>query len=133
MAEDTIITVRGNLTADPELRYTQGGKPVANFTVASTPRKFDRASNEWVDQDALFMRTTVWGDEAENVAKTCSKGTRVVVTGRLEQNNYETDAGEKRSGVELIAEEVAVSLRYATAAITKTKQKEKSEDGETPF
>ena len=101
MAGETIITVVGNLTADPELRYTQNGVAVANFTIASTPRNFDRASGEWKDGDALFMRASVWREFAEHVASTLTKGARVVATGRLRQRSYETKEGEKRTSIEL--------------------------------
>lgn len=119
MANETIITVVGNTTAEPDLRYSQAGKPVANFTIASTPRTFDKQSNEWKDGEALFLRCSVWGDYAEHVAGSITKGTRIVVTGRLKQRSYETREGEKRTVVELEADEVAVSLRYATAQVTR--------------
>lgn len=120
MAGETIITVVGNLTADPELRYTQNGLAVANFTIASTPRTFDRASNEWKDGDALFLRASVWREFAENVAGTLSKGARVIATGRLKQRNYETKEGEKRTSFEIEVDEIGPSLRYATAQVTRT-------------
>ena len=120
MAGETIITVVGNLTADPELRYTQNGLAVANFTIASTPRNFDRASNEWKDGEALFLRASVWREFAENVASTLTKGSRVIVTGRLKQRSYETKEGEKRTSIELEVDEIGPSLRYATAQITRT-------------
>jgi single-strand DNA-binding protein len=120
MAGETVITVVGNLTADPELRFTPSGAAVANFTVASTPRTFDRASNEWKDGDALFMRCSVWRQAAENVAESLTRGARVVVTGRLKQRSYETKEGEKRTVVELEVDEIGPSLRYATAKINKT-------------
>jgi len=119
MANDTIITVVGNITSDPELRYTQTGLAVANFTIASTPRSFDRASNEWKDGDALFLRSSVWREFAEHVAATLTKGTRVVATGRLVQTSYETKEGEKRTSVELQVDEIGPSLRYATATVTR--------------
>ena len=122
MAGETVITVVGNLTADPELRYTQGGLPVANFTIASTPRNFDRQSNEWKDGDTLFMRCSVWREAAENVAESLTKGTRVIVTGRLVQRSYETREGEKRTVVELQVDEVAPSLRYATAKVARSQR-----------
>ncbi|MGC5627795.1 single-stranded DNA-binding protein [Georgenia sp. Z1344] len=122
MAGDTIITVVGNLTADPELRFTPSGAAVANFTVASTPRTFDRQSNEWKDGDTLFMRCSVWRDAAENVAESLTKGMRVMVQGRLTQRSYETQQGEKRTVVEMQADEVAPSLRYATAKVTRTQR-----------
>ena len=119
MAGETIVTVVGNLTADPELRYTQNGLAVANFTIASTPRSFDRASNEWKDGEALFLRASVWREFAENVAGTLTKGMRVVATGRLKQRSYETKEGEKRSTIELEVDEIGPSLRYAKASVTR--------------
>jgi single-strand DNA-binding protein len=120
MAGETVITVVGNLTADPELRYTQNGLAVANFTIASTPRSFDRASNDWKDGDALFLRASVWREFAEHVAGSLTKGSRVVATGRLKQRSYETKEGEKRTSIELEVDEIGPSLRYATAQITRT-------------
>ena len=119
MAGDTIITVVGNLTADPELRFTPSGAAVANFTVASTPRIFDRQNNEWKDGDALFMRCSIWREAAENVAESLTRGARVVVQGRLKQRSYETKEGEKRTVVELEVDEIGPSLRYATAKVNK--------------
>jgi single-strand DNA-binding protein len=119
MAGETIITVVGNLTADPELRYTQNGLAVANFTIASTPRTFDRASGEWKDGEALFLRASVWRDFAEHVAGSLTKGSRVIATGRLKQRSYETREGEKRSTIELEIDEIGPSLRYATASVTR--------------
>ena len=116
MANETIVTVVGNTTADADLRYTQGGKAVANFTVASTPRVYNRQTNTWEDGDALFLRCSVWGDYAENVAASIFKGTRVIVQGRLKQRSYEKD-GQKRTVVELEVDEIGASLRYAQAAI----------------
>ncbi|MFD6401132.1 single-stranded DNA-binding protein [Nocardia sp. NPDC060249] len=119
MAGDTIITVIGNLTADPELRHTPAGAAVANFTVASTPRVFDRNSNEWKDGEALFLRCNIWREAAENVAESLTRGARVIVSGRLKQRSYETREGEKRTVVELEVDEVGPSLRYATAKVSK--------------
>ncbi|UCR88284.1 single-stranded DNA-binding protein [Mycetocola spongiae] len=119
MAGETIITVVGNLTADPELRYTQGGLAVANFTIASTPRNFDRQTNEWKDGEALFMRASVWREFAEHVAGSLTKGSRVVATGRLKQRSYETKEGEKRTSIELEVDEIGPSLRYATAQVSR--------------
>jgi single-strand DNA-binding protein len=119
MAGETIITVVGNLTADPELRYTQGGLAVANFTIASTPRSFDRASNDWKDGEALFLRASCWREFAEHVAGSLTKGSRVVATGRLKQRSYETKEGEKRTSIELEVDEIGPSLRYATAQVTR--------------
>ncbi|MFD1715129.1 single-stranded DNA-binding protein [Amnibacterium flavum] len=119
MAGETIITVVGNLTADPELRYTQGGLAVANFTIASTPRTFDRQANDWKDGDALFLRASVWREFAEHVAGSLSKGSRVIATGRLKQRSYETKEGERRTSIELEVDEIGPSLRYATAQVTR--------------
>lgn len=120
MAGETVITVVGNLTSDPELRYTQNGLAVANFTIASTPRSFDRASNDWKDGDALFLRASVWREFAEHVAGSLTKGSRVIATGRLKQRSYETKEGEKRTSIELEVDEIGPSLRYATAQVTRT-------------
>jgi len=120
MAGETVITIIGNLTNDPELRFTPSGAAVANFTVASTPRTFDRQANEWKDGETLFMRCSVWRDAAENVAESLQRGTRVVVSGRLRSRTYETKEGEKRTVVELDVDEIGPSLRYATAKVTKT-------------
>jgi single-strand DNA-binding protein len=119
MAGDTILTVVGNLTADPELRFTPSGAAVANFTVASTPRTFDRQTNEWKDGEALFLRCNIWRQAAENVAESLTRGARVVVTGRLKQRSFETKEGEKRTVVELEVDEIGPSLRYATAKVNK--------------
>ncbi|WP_280480155.1 single-stranded DNA-binding protein [Nocardia cyriacigeorgica] len=119
-AGDTVITVIGNLTADPELRFTPAGAAVANFTVASTPRVFDRNTNEWKDGEALFLRCNIWREAAENVAESLTRGSRVIVSGRLKQRSYETREGEKRTVVELEVDEVGPSLRYATAKVNKT-------------
>src|SRR5882762_29524 len=119
MAGETTITVVGNLTADPELRFTPSGAAVASFTVAATPRTLDRQSGEWKDGDALFMRCSVWRQAAENVAESLTRGARVIVTGRLRQRSYETKEGEKRTVVELEVDEVGPSLRYATAKVNK--------------
>jgi single-strand DNA-binding protein len=119
MAGETVITVVGNLTSDPELRYTQNGLAVANFTIASTPRNFDRASSEWKDGEALFLRASVWREFAEHVAGSLTKGSRVIVTGRLKQRSYETKEGEKRSTIELEVDEIGPSLRYATATVSR--------------
>ncbi|MEF2976364.1 single-stranded DNA-binding protein [Subtercola sp. YIM 133946] len=119
MAGETVITVVGNLTGDPELRYTQNGLAVANFTIASTPRTFDRASNDWKDGEALFLRASVWREFAEHVAGSLTKGARVVATGRLRQRSYETKEGEKRTSIELEVDEIGPSLRYATAQVTR--------------
>ena len=120
MAGDTVITVIGNLTADPELRFTPSGAAVASFTVASTPRTFDRQANEWKDGETLFLRCSVWREAAENVAESLAKGNRVIVQGRLVQRSFETREGEKRTVVEMQVDEVGPSLRYATAKVTRT-------------
>ena len=122
MSGETIITVVGNLTADPELRFTPSGAAVANFTIASTPRTFDKAKNEFVDGDTLFMRCSIWREAAENVAESLTKGTRVIAQGRLVQRSYETREGEKRTVVELQVEEIGPSLRYASAKVTRAER-----------
>jgi len=119
MAGDTIITVIGNLTGDPELRFTPSGAAVAKFCVASTPRFLDRASGEWKDGEPLFLNCNVWRQAAENVAESLQRGARVIVSGRLRQRSYETKEGEKRTVFELEVDEVGPSLRYATAKVQK--------------
>ena len=116
---ETVITVVGNLTADPELRYTQNGLPVANFTIASTPRAFDRAANEWKDGEALFLRASVWREFAEHVAGSLTKGMRVIAQGRLRQRSYQDREGNQRTAIELEVDEIGPSLRYATAQVTR--------------
>ena len=120
MAGETIITLVGNLTADPELRFTPSGAPVANFTVASTPRTFDRATSEWKDGDAMFINCSVWRQAAENAAETLTKGMRVIVQGRLKSRSYETRESERRTVFEIEVDEVGPSLRYATAKVNRT-------------
>ena len=122
MSGETPLTIVGNLTADPELRFTPSGAAVANFTVASTPRKFDRQTNEWKDGDTLFMRCSIWRDAAENVAESFNRGDRVIVQGRLTQRSYETKEGEKRSVVELEVDEIGASVRNATVSIKKAQR-----------
>lgn len=122
MAGDTVITIVGNVTGDPELRFTPSGAAVANFTVASTPRAFDRQTNEWKDGETLFMRCSVWRDAAENVAESIQRGARIIVTGRLKSRSYETKEGEKRTVIEMEVDEVGPSLRYATAKVNKTQR-----------
>jgi single-strand DNA-binding protein len=122
MAGETVITVVGNLVDDPELRFTPSGAAVANFRIASTPRTFDRQSNEWKDGEALFLSCSVWRQAAENVAESLQKGMRVVVQGRLKQRQYETREGEKRTVVELDVEEVGPSLKYATAKVARVQR-----------
>ena len=119
MAGETVITVIGNLTDDPELKFTPSGAAVANFTVASTPRTFDRQTNEWKDGDALFIRCAAWRQLAENCAESLQKGQRVIVTGALKIRNYERQDGSKGTSVEINVDEIGPSLRYATAKVTK--------------
>ncbi|WP_408669487.1 single-stranded DNA-binding protein [Kocuria marina] len=109
----------GNLTVDPELRFTPSGAAVCNFTVASTPRAFDKQTNDWVDQETLFMRCSVWREAAENVAESLTKGTRVIVQGRLKARSYETKEGERRTSTELEVDEIGPSMKYATAKVTR--------------
>lgn len=120
MAGETTLTVIGNLTNDPELRFTPSGSAVANFTIASTPRTFDRQSNEWKDGETLFLRASVWREAAENVAESLTKGMRVIVSGRLKSRSYETKEGEKRTVIELEVDEIGPSLRSANAKVTRT-------------
>ncbi len=120
MAGETVITVVGNMVADPELRFTPSGAAVANFRIASTPRTFDRQTNEWKDGEALFLTCSAWRDMAENVAESLTRGARVVVQGRLKSRTYETKEGEKRTVMELDVDEIGPSLKYASAKVTKT-------------
>ncbi|MEU4198504.1 single-stranded DNA-binding protein [Streptomyces sp. NPDC045470] len=120
MAGETVITVVGNLVDDPELRFTPSGAAVAKFRVASTPRTFDRQTNEWKDGESLFLTCSVWRQAAENVAESLTRGTRVIVQGRLKQRSYEDREGVKRTVYELDVDEVGASLRNATAKVTKT-------------
>lgn len=120
MTGETTLTIVGNLTADPELRYTQAGHAVANFTIASTPSLFDKASGQWKDGEPLFLRASVWRDYAENVAKSLKKGTRVIATGRLRMRRYETDSGEKRTSTELEIDDIGPALRWATAEVARS-------------
>src|SRR4051794_38638173 len=120
MAGETLITVVGNLTDDPELRFTPSGAAVANFTVASTPRNFDKNSNEWVDGEAMFLRCSIWRQAAENVAESLQRGMRVVVHGRLKARSYETREGEKRTVFEIDVEQIGPSLKFATAKVNRT-------------
>ncbi len=122
MAGETVITVVGNLVDDPELRFTPSGAAVANFRIASTPRTFDKQTNEWKDGDALFLTCSVWRQAAENVAESLQKGMRVVVQGRLKSRQYETREGEKRTVFEIDVDEVGPSLKYATAKVTRTQR-----------
>ena len=127
MANEVTLTVVGNLVADPTLSYTQGGLAVANLTIASTPKTFDRQSNEWKDGDALFLRASVWKEFAEHVAGSLTKGTRVIAQGRLRQRSYETKDGEKRTSMELEIDAIGPDLRYSTAAVTRAPR-----DGSAP-
>ena len=122
MAGETVITVVGNLTNDPELRFTPSGAAVASFTVASTPRTLDKNTNEWKDGEALFLRCSIWRQAAENVAESLQRGARVIVSGRLKQRSFETKEGEKRTVIELDVDEVGPSLKYATAKVNKTQR-----------
>jgi single-strand DNA-binding protein len=119
MAGETVITVVGNITDDPELRFTPSGAAVANFTVASTPRTMNRQTNEWEDGEALFLRCSIWRQAAENVAESLQKGARVIVQGRLKARTWETREGEKRTSFELDVDEIGPSLRWATAKVTR--------------
>lgn len=119
MAGETIQTIVGNLTADPELRYTQAGLAVANFTVASTPRQMNRQTQQWEDGTPLFMRCTVWREFAEHVSQSLTKGSRVIVQGRLEQRNFEDQQGQRRTTIELQVDAIGPDLKYATAAVTR--------------
>ncbi|MDY6054544.1 single-stranded DNA-binding protein [Micrococcus sp.] len=122
MAGETVITVVGNLTADPELRFTPNGAAVANFTIASTPRTFDRQSNEWKDGETLFLRASIWREAAENVAESLTKGMRVVAQGRLKARSYQDREGNNRTSYELDVDEIGPSLRYATAKVTRAQR-----------
>ncbi|HJX44133.1 MAG TPA: single-stranded DNA-binding protein, partial [Geodermatophilus sp.] len=119
MAGDTVITIIGNLTSDPELRWTPSGAAVANFTIASTPRTLDRQTQEWKDGEPLFLRCSVWRQAAENVAESLTRGSRVMAQGRLKQRSFETKEGENRTVIELDVDEIGPSLRYATATVTR--------------
>jgi single-strand DNA-binding protein len=132
MAGETNVTVVGNLTADPELRFTQSGAAVASFTVASTPSRYDKQQQKFVDGDALFMRCNVWRQVAENVAESLTRGARVVVTGRLRQRSFETKEGEKRTVVELEVDEIGPSLRYATAKVQKVERSSGATSSSSP-
>ena len=122
MAGETLITVVGNLTADPELRFTPSGAAVASFTIASTPRQFDRNTNEWKDGEALFLRCSIWRQAAENCAESLTRGMRVIASGRLKQRSFETREGEKRTVIELDVDEIGPSLKYASAKVNKTQR-----------
>ncbi|WP_131786653.1 single-stranded DNA-binding protein [Protofrankia symbiont of Coriaria ruscifolia] len=122
MAGETVITVVGNLTSDPELKFTPNGVAVASFTVASTPRTLDRATNKWTDGEALFLRCSIWRQAAEHCAESLQKGMRVIVQGRLKQRSFETREGEKRTVVELDVDEIGPSLQYATATVKRAER-----------
>lgn len=125
MANEPTVTIVGNLTADPELRFTPSGSAVTNFSIASTPRVLNRETNEWDDGETLFMRGSIWNEYAENVAETLQKGQRVIAQGRLTSRSYETPEGEKRTVIEFAVDEIGPSLRFATAVVTRaTKAKE---------
>src|SRR3712207_8237724 len=123
MAGETVITVIGNLTSDPELRWTPSGAAVANFTIASTPRPLDRQSQEWKDGEPLFLRCSVWRQAAEHVAESLTRGSRVMAQGRLKQRSFDTKEGEKRTVIELEVDEIGPSLRYATATVAKVSRR----------
>ncbi|MGW1617106.1 single-stranded DNA-binding protein [Streptomyces sp. NPDC002285] len=133
MAGETLVTVVGNLTADPELRHTASGMAVAGFTVASTPRVFDRDRNEFVDGEPLFLRCSLWRQAGENAAQSLTRGMRIIVTGKLRQRTFDDREGQRRTTMEIDAEDVAVSLTYATAKVTKTyRQGMPSQSGPAP-
>lgn len=132
MAGETVMTVVGNLTSDPEVRYTQDGTTVANFTVASTPRTFDRATNDWKDGEALFLRCSAWKELGSNVANSIFKGSRVIVVGKLKQRSYTTKEGEKRVSWELEVDEIGPSLKYGTSKFTKAERATSGEYRQTP-
>ena len=124
MANDTVVTIVGNLVADVELRFTPSGAPVASFTVASTPRTFDRQANEWKNGETLFLRGSAWRDLAENIAESLTKGMRVIVQGRLTQRSYTTREGEQRTVVEMQVDEIGPSLRYAQATVQRNQRRD---------
>jgi single-strand DNA-binding protein len=131
VANETVVCVVGNLTSDPELRYSQNGLPVANFTIASTPRTFDRQANEWKDGEALFLRASVWREFAEHVAGSLTKGMRVIAQGRLRQRSYQDREGNNRTAIELEVDEIGPSLRYATAQVTRSQSPQGGQAGRT--
>ncbi|WP_243795064.1 single-stranded DNA-binding protein [Saccharopolyspora gloriosae] len=132
MAGETVITVVGNLTADPELRFTASGTPVANFTVASTPRTFDRESGQWTDSEPMFLRCSIWRQPAENISETLTRGMRVVAQGRLRQRSFQTKEGDKRTVIELDVDEIGPSLRFAIAKVAKATRNTTSFDNTGP-
>ena len=121
-SNETTITLIGNITSDPEMRFTSSGTAVANFTVASTPRTFDKASGSWKDGDALFLRCNIWRQEAENVAESLTRGARVIVSGRLRQRSFETKEGDKRTVIELEVDEIGAQLKFATVKVNKAER-----------
>jgi len=129
MAGETVITVVGNLVDDPELRFTPSGAAVAKFRVASTPRTIDRQTNEWKDGESLFLTCSVWRQAAENVAESLTRGSRVIVSGRLKQRSFETKEGEKRTVIELEVDEIGPSLRYATAKVNRAQRSDGGSGG----
>lgn len=131
MANEPVITIVGNLTADPELRYVSSGHAVANFTIASTPRNFNRQTNQWENGEAMFVRCAVWREYAENVAETLTKGMRVVATGHLTVRNYQTNEGYQRISLELNVDEIGPSLRYATAEVTRRPRNDQNFNGQS--
>jgi single-strand DNA-binding protein len=133
MSADTVITIVGNLTADPELRFTPSGAAVASFTIASTPRSFDRASNEWKDGETLFLRCSIWRHAAEHASESLTRGMRVIAQGRLKQRSYETSEGDKRTIVELDVDEVGPSLRYATATVSRSQRASDDAPADDPW
>ena len=133
MSADTVITIVGNLTGDPELRFTPSGAAVASFTIASTPRSFDRATNEWKDGDTLFLRCSIWRQAAEYVGESLTRGMRVIAQGRLKQRSYKTSEGDKRTVVELDVDEVGPSLRYATAKVNRSQRASDEAPADDPW
>src|SRR5690242_12065564 len=132
MAGETTLTIIGNLVQDPELRFTASGAAVANFTVASTPRIFDRTAGEWKDGETLFLRCTLWRQPAEHVAESLTKGTRVIVNGHLDQRTFETREGDKRTVIELIVDDIGPSLRYTTATVNRNHRQNGPTTNEEP-
>lgn len=128
MSNEPTITITGNLTADPELRYTPSGQAYARMVIAATPRRFDRTTNQWIDGETIFMRSTAWRDLAEHIAATVTKGARVIATGRLRQNTWITDDGETRWSIDLDVDDLGPSLQWATATITKAARDQQRPD-----
>ena len=132
MAGEPTVTIIGNLSGDPELRFTASGHAVANFTIAQTPKSFNRESNQWVDDETLWVRASVWREAAENVAESLSKGMRVIAHGRLKARSYETKDGQQRTNWELEVDEIGPSLRWATAQVNRTPKQGSSGFGGAP-